>query len=108
MCFDNGSIATQMMVDNFIDVCTDRAVKNDIKIDISCSKLVETQELLTGMAPECPAGKVYDGCATECSYMTCEQAMQNDEHFYPIAHCEGANEKTAIIRIEIDSQCLHY
>ena len=63
-------------------------MKKGAKIDISCERAAEMQKQLTGKAPTCEDGKTYDGCATECSYMTCEMAVENDKNWEPTDKCE--------------------
>ena len=63
-------------------------MKNGAEIEMECERAAEIQEQLTGKAPTCEAGKTYDGCATECSYITCEMAVKNDLNFEPTDKCE--------------------
>ena len=69
-------------------ICADQGVKNGAQIEMQCEKAAEIQEQLTGKAPTCEAGKTYDGCATECSYITCEMAVENDNNWEPTDKCE--------------------
>ena len=76
-------------LDNFIDKCGDKGAKSDQNVEIDCARLAEIEENLTGKAPECPAGQSFNGCATECSYKTCAQAIENQNNFRQIDTCEG-------------------
>ena len=76
MCFDNEADAKKQMIDQFLGTCGDASVKSGEEIDTDCTKMAEIQKQLTGQEPFCPDGKTFDGCATECSYMTCEDAVK--------------------------------
>ena len=76
-------------LDTFLDKCGDQAAKSDTKVELGCAQMAEIEERLTGKAPECPTGQNFDGCATECSYKTCSQAIENKENSVEIDFCEG-------------------
>ena len=76
MCFDNGADAKKQMMDQFLGTCGDASAKSGEQIETDCARMAEIQKQLTGKEPVCPEGKIFDGCATECSYMTCEDAVK--------------------------------
>ena len=80
-------------LDAFIDRCGDKGAISDQNIEIDCARLAEIEENLTGVAPECPAGQSFNGCATECNYKTCAQAIENDQNFRAIDTCEDNGKK---------------
>ena len=58
-------------------------------IDLDCKNAAALEQRITGQAPSCPENRIFDGCATECSRMTCEQAVRNNNNLLPPDTCEG-------------------
>ena len=76
-------------MDNLLDICGDKAATDGATVETNCERMAEIEENLTGKAPVCETGRTFDGCATECSYKTCDLAIENSKNFKEADSCEG-------------------
>ena len=76
MCFDDGPGPTKQMMDQFLNSCAALSYTTGQAVDTDCANMANVQRALTGEAPQCSDSKTFDGCATDCSYMTCARVLE--------------------------------
>ena len=86
-----------------LDICGDKAAKDGATVETNCKRMAEIEENLTGKAPVCETGRTFDGCATECSYKSCDLAIENSKNFQEAHSCEGTRNNLIICRFKFFS-----
>ena len=83
MCYDDTPEFKKRVGAAFFDMCTDKIVQNSLTLQIPC----DYEQSVSGETHECPENSVFDGCATECDFMTCSDVLRNEENFEPPETC---------------------
>ena len=89
MCYDDTPEFKKRVGEAFFDMCTDKIVQNSVKLEIPCN----FEETITGETPKCLENQIFDGCATECDFMTCEDVMKNEQNFEAPEMCTDSGKK---------------
>ena len=91
MCFDDTVEFRKRIGAVAFDICTDKIIEKSADLSVPC----DFEERISGQSPTCPVNSVYDGCATSCDFMTCDEVIANENNFLPSQQCEDNGKKIA-------------